>query len=116
MLNAGGHFYVLALSQDDIRLFLCTNTPEWRTRADGEQLVRRAGTPTPGNQLDLAAVATLRHTGTVYAVPADVDAPPSAVSLQPFVEPHQCLAQIAPATAPAEQPTPRQRGEKGLTP
>jgi hypothetical protein len=51
-------------------LFLCTNTPEWRTRADREPLVLRADGPTPSDQLDLAAVATLRHAGTVYAVPA----------------------------------------------
>lgn len=51
-------------------LFLCTNTPEWRTRADREPLVRLADGHTPSDQLDLAAVATLRHAGTVYAVPA----------------------------------------------
>jgi len=51
-------------------LFLCTNTPEWRTRADREPLVLRADGPTPDDQIDLAAVATLRHAGTAYAVPA----------------------------------------------
>jgi hypothetical protein len=51
-------------------LFLCTDTPEWRTRANGEPLVLLTNTPTPNDQLDLAAVATLRHAGTVYAVPA----------------------------------------------
>ena len=51
-------------------LFLCTDTPEWRTRADREPLIRLADRPTPSDQLDLAAVATLRHAGTVYAVPA----------------------------------------------
>jgi hypothetical protein len=51
-------------------LFLCTNTPEWRTRADREPPVLPADESTPSDHLDLAAVATLRHAGTVYAVPA----------------------------------------------
>jgi hypothetical protein len=51
-------------------LFLRTDIPEWHTRADGEQLVLLTETPTPSEQLDLAAVAPLRHAGTVYAVPA----------------------------------------------
>lgn len=37
---------------------------------------------------------------TLADVLADVDAPATAVSLQPFVQPHLCLAQIAPATGP----------------
>jgi predicted ArsR family transcriptional regulator len=42
------------------------------------------------------------HLGLLRRTLADVDAPPAAVSLQPFVEPHLCLAQIAPATAPVQ--------------
>jgi predicted ArsR family transcriptional regulator len=42
------------------------------------------------------------HLGLLRRTLADVDAPPAAVSLQPFVEPHLCLAQIAPATAPIQ--------------
>lgn len=65
-------------------LFLRTDTPEWRTPADGEPLVLRTDTPTPSDQLDLAAVATLRHAGTVYAVPAArmPDANPVAATLR----------------------------------
>jgi hypothetical protein len=64
--------------------FLRTDTPEWRTRADGEPLVLRTDTPTPSDQLELAAVATLRHAGTVYAVPAArmPDANPVAATLR----------------------------------
>jgi hypothetical protein len=51
-------------------LFLCTNTLAWRTRADRDPLVLVADGTTTSDQLDLAAVATLRHAGTVYAVPA----------------------------------------------
>ena len=51
-------------------LFLCTDTPEWRTHADGEPLVLLTDTPTQSDRLDIAAVATLRHAGTVYAAPA----------------------------------------------
>jgi hypothetical protein len=65
-------------------LFLRTDTPTWRTHTDGEPLVLRTDTPTPSDQLDLAAVATLRHTGTVYAVPAArmPDANPVAATLR----------------------------------
>ena len=66
-------------------LFLSTDTPEWHTRADGAPLRRlRTDTPTPSDQLDLAAVATLRHAGTVYAVPAarTPDANPVAATLR----------------------------------
>jgi hypothetical protein len=51
-------------------LFLCTEAPEWRARADGDPLVRLTGTPTATERGELAALATLRHGGTVYAVPA----------------------------------------------
>ena len=37
------------------------------------------------------------HLGLLRRALADVDAPPAAVSLQPFVQPHLCLAEIAPA-------------------
>jgi predicted ArsR family transcriptional regulator len=40
------------------------------------------------------------HLGLLRRTLADVDAPPAAVTLQPFVQPHLCLAQIAPATRP----------------
>jgi predicted ArsR family transcriptional regulator len=40
------------------------------------------------------------HLGLLRRIVADVDAPPSTVGLQPFVQPHLCLAQITPATAP----------------
>jgi predicted ArsR family transcriptional regulator len=42
------------------------------------------------------------HLGLLRRTLADVDAPPAAVSLQPFVQPHLCLAQITPATAPVQ--------------
>ncbi|WP_460806457.1 helix-turn-helix transcriptional regulator [Micromonospora zhanjiangensis] len=42
------------------------------------------------------------HLGLLRRTLADVDAPPAAVSLRPFVQPHLCLAQISPATAPVE--------------
>jgi Bacterial archaeo-eukaryotic release factor family 3 len=65
-------------------LFLRIDTPEWRTRADGEPLVLRTDTSTLSDQLDLAAVATLRQAGTVYAVPAArmPDANPVAATLR----------------------------------
>ncbi|MFI7153446.1 helix-turn-helix transcriptional regulator [Nonomuraea sp. NPDC050022] len=40
------------------------------------------------------------HLGMLRRALADVDAPPTTVSLQPFVRPHLCLAQIAPAAGP----------------
>jgi predicted ArsR family transcriptional regulator len=40
------------------------------------------------------------HLGLLRRTLADVDAPPAAVSLKPFVEPHLCLARIGPAAAP----------------
>jgi predicted ArsR family transcriptional regulator len=48
------------------------------------------------------------HLGLLRRTLADVDAPPTVVSLQPFVQPHLCLAEIAPATAPVhdQQATP----------
>lgn len=39
------------------------------------------------------------HLGLLRRTLADIDAPPAAVSLQPFVQPHLCLAQITPTTA-----------------
>lgn len=65
-------------------LFLCADTPERRTGSDGVPLRLLADTPTPSDQLDLAAVATLRHAGTVYAVPATrmPDADPVAATLR----------------------------------
>jgi hypothetical protein len=51
-------------------LFLSTDAPEWRTRVAGGRLVRLGDATSPSERLDRAAVATLRHGGTVYAVPA----------------------------------------------
>jgi hypothetical protein len=51
-------------------LFLSTDAPEWRSSSDDGPLVRLADTTSPGERLDRAAMATLRHGGTVYAVPA----------------------------------------------
>ena len=41
------------------------------------------------------------HRGLLRRTMADVGAPPATVSLQPFVQPHLCLAQITPVTAPS---------------
>jgi hypothetical protein len=51
-------------------LFLSTDAPEWCTRTSGRPLIRLGDIPGAAEQLDLAAVATLRHAGAVYAVPA----------------------------------------------
>jgi release factor family 3 len=56
-------------------LFLSTDTPEWagvagRSGVDAGPLIRLGDPVREEEQLDLAAVATLRHGGTVYAVPA----------------------------------------------
>ncbi|MEU4234464.1 helix-turn-helix domain-containing protein [Nonomuraea sp. NPDC026600] len=40
------------------------------------------------------------HLGMLRRALADVEAPPTTVSLQPFVQPHLCLAQITPAAGP----------------
>ena len=54
------------------------------------------------------------HLGLLRRTLADVDAPPASVSLHPFVEPHLCLAQIAPATQPLNgQQVPPPRGVEG---
>jgi predicted ArsR family transcriptional regulator len=37
------------------------------------------------------------HLGLLRRILADVDGPPAAVSLRPFVQPHLCIAQISPA-------------------
>jgi predicted ArsR family transcriptional regulator len=42
------------------------------------------------------------HLGLLRRTLADVDAPPATVSLQPFVQPHLCVAQISPAAAPVQ--------------
>jgi hypothetical protein len=65
-------------------LFLSTDAPEWRTSAHGGPLIRLGDTPSAGEQLDLAAVATLRHAGAVYAVPASgmPDTSPVAATLR----------------------------------
>jgi predicted ArsR family transcriptional regulator len=42
------------------------------------------------------------HLGLLRRTLADVEAPPTTVSLRPFVEPHLCLAQISPAAAPVQ--------------
>jgi hypothetical protein len=51
-------------------LFLSTDAPEWRSGADAESLIRLGNPLREGEQVDLAAIATLRHAGGVYAVPA----------------------------------------------
>lgn len=51
-------------------LFLSTDVPGWRTPPDGGPVVRLANRTSVGERLDRAAAATLRHGGTVYAVPA----------------------------------------------
>ena len=51
-------------------LFLSTDAPEWRSGADAEPLIRLGNPLREGEQVDLAAIATLRYAGEVYAVPA----------------------------------------------
>jgi hypothetical protein len=51
-------------------LFLCVDGPERRTQVGRDPLVRLGDGGTASDQLDLAAVATLRHAGTVHAVSA----------------------------------------------
>jgi len=51
-------------------LFLSTDAPERRTTRDAGPLIRLGDAPGCGEQLDLAAVATLRHAGSVYDAPA----------------------------------------------
>jgi hypothetical protein len=51
-------------------LFLSTDAPGLRTSADATPLILLGHAPSHGEQLDLAAVSTLRHAGDVYAVPA----------------------------------------------
>ncbi|MFI7426866.1 hypothetical protein ACIBPB_07745 [Micromonospora sp. NPDC049836] len=82
--NAPDEIFAAARQGRVETLFLRTDTPEWRTRADREPLVLLTDTPTPSDQLDLAAVATLRHAGTVYAVPTArmPDAKPLAATLR----------------------------------
>jgi hypothetical protein len=41
------------------------------------------------------------HRGLLRRTLADIDVPPAVVSLQPFVQPHLCLAQITAVTAPS---------------
>jgi 2-polyprenyl-6-methoxyphenol hydroxylase-like FAD-dependent oxidoreductase len=50
--------------------FLSTDAPEWRTRMGGGPPVRLGNTTSPSERLEHAAVATLRHGGGLYAVPA----------------------------------------------
>jgi hypothetical protein len=50
-------------------LFLSTDASGWSTHRDGGPLVRLGDISSPSEQLGLAAVATLRHGGAVYAVP-----------------------------------------------
>jgi hypothetical protein len=51
-------------------LFLSIDAPDWSTHGDGGALVRLGDISSPSEQLGLAAVATLRHGGAVYAVAA----------------------------------------------
>jgi predicted ArsR family transcriptional regulator len=43
------------------------------------------------------------HLGLLRRAVADVEDPPAAVSLQPFVQPHLCVAEIAPAKPSAHR-------------
>lgn len=62
---------VTAVQQGRVEtLFLSTDTPEWRSGVDAEPLIRLGNPLREVEQVDLAAVATLRYAGEVYAVPA----------------------------------------------
>jgi hypothetical protein len=65
-------------------LFSCADAPWWQAHVDGGALVRLGGVPTPGEQLERTAAATLRHAGAVFAVPARriPDATPVAATLR----------------------------------
>jgi hypothetical protein len=52
-------------------LFLSTDGPGWHMRVGSGPLVRLGDTPEQSERLDLAAMATMRHGGAVYAVPAE---------------------------------------------
>jgi predicted ArsR family transcriptional regulator len=68
---------------------------------DGETLqIRLHACPFRAVAATYPEVVCSIHLGLLRRTLADVDAPPTSVSLQPFVEPHLCLAQIAPATQP----------------
>jgi predicted ArsR family transcriptional regulator len=70
---------------------------------DGESLeIRLHACPFRAVAATYPEVVCSLHLGLLRRALADVDAPPAAVSLQPFVQPHLCLAQIAPATAPVQ--------------
>ncbi len=68
---------------------------------DGEtQQIRLHACPFRAVAATYPEVVCSIHLGLLRRTLADVDAPPTSVSLQPFVESHLCLAQIAPATQP----------------
>lgn len=50
-------------------LFLSIDAPEWSTPLDGGPVVELGNATSVSERLDRAAMATLRHGGTVYAVP-----------------------------------------------
>jgi predicted ArsR family transcriptional regulator len=75
---------------------------------DGETLqIRLHACPFRAVAATYPEVVCSIHLGLLRRTLADVDAPPTSVSLQPFVEPHLCLVQIAPAMQP---PPPRDVG------
>jgi hypothetical protein len=51
-------------------LFLSTDAPAWHSSVEADALIGVGNLPAEEEQLDLAAVATLRYAGAVYAVPA----------------------------------------------
>jgi predicted ArsR family transcriptional regulator len=66
---------------------------------DGENLqIRLHACPFRAVAVTHPEVVCSIHLGLLRRTLADVDAPPNSVSLQPLVQPHLCLAQIAPAT------------------
>ena len=74
--------------------------PDDGRREHGIATGRRSGRPFRAVAAIQPEVVCLLHLVLLRRRLADVDAPPAAVSLQPFVQPRLCLAQIAPGTAP----------------
>ncbi|MBQ0994820.1 helix-turn-helix domain-containing protein [Micromonospora sp. H61] len=69
---------------------------------DGDSLeIRLHACPFRAVAIKHPDVVCSMHRGLLRRALADVDAPPAAVSLQPFVQPHLCLARITPVTAPS---------------
>ena len=78
---------------------------------DGETLqIRLHACPFRAVAVTHPEVVCSIHLGLLRRTLAEVAAPPTAASLQPFVQPHLCLARIAPAPAPAPVPAPVRDG------